>query len=735
MKKFLSIVVIVILIINFVSPIIFAVDEMENNSTIVKKQTDENTLKNSDVDNDKESDPLSLIEEENNENETKETETYTVPQNNVNEKTQARIHIDEPTSNYIEGKNASVIGWFLCSDSKAILKVYIDGKDINAEVTRVEREDVLKAIPGYGGREINPKPGFIAKLDLSNTRYGKHTIKYAVVDEKGTEIQKIEKTVTIDNRTKARMQIDEPTSNYIEGKNASIIGWFLCSDSKATLKVYIDGKDINAEVTRVEREDVLKAIPGYGGRGINPKPGFIAKLDLSNTAYGKHIIKYVVVDEKGIELQKIEKTVTIDSRTKAKMDIDKPTKNLTEGDTFITEGWYITNDINSQFKILIDNTEVQLELTRKEREDVLKAVPGYGGRELNPKPGFIAKINIKNFERKKEHTIKYVIYDQKGNEIVSKIKKIIFYSDDKGKMCLDYPTGIATSGNNVTYNGWVMSQTAGYTIKVYLNGKEISPDIQRIEREDVLRAISGYGGREINPKPGFEFTLSTKEFNQGDYIVDIKLISSEGKEMASNRNIIRVARNFGIDIYSGTGNIDWSQTKNFINYAILRIGWVGDTRSSIDSLFNANYSSCIRNGIPVGVYVYNYATSVERARYEAYQVIDWLKGKELRLPVFFDIEEDEVSKVECRELNTEMTKAFCSIIEENGYQAGIYANTNFLTNYIDMSQIGNKYNVWVAQYYHECTYKGRYDIWQYSSAGRLPGINKNVDCNYFYKNY
>ena len=92
------------------------------------------------------------------------------------------MYLDTPTGNYIDGKSVDVSGWFLCSDTSATLKIYIDGKDTNAVITRVERNDVLNAIPGYGGKTSNPKPGFKTTLDLSKISYGNHTIKYAVLD-------------------------------------------------------------------------------------------------------------------------------------------------------------------------------------------------------------------------------------------------------------------------------------------------------------------------------------------------------------------------------------------------------------------------------------------------------------------------------------------------------------------------------------------------------------------------
>ena len=651
---------------------------------------------------------------------------------NIDNRTKARMYLDMPIGNYIDGKKVNVAGWFLCNDTKATLKIYIDRNDTNTVVSRVARNDVLNTIPGYGGKSSNPKPGFTATLDLSNVTYGNHTIRYAVVDGNGTELQKIEKTVNIDNRTKSRMYIDTPNKNYIEGKELEISGWYLSDDSKSTLKIYIDNVDTNAQIQRIERNDVLNAIPGYGGMSSNPKPGFNTKLNLRDIQKGEHTLTFEIIDSKGNISLKQEKKINIDNTSKAKMDIDKPTKDWVEGDYFITEGWYLSNDVYSQLKFFVDDIEVEAEIKRTKRDDVLNTISGYGGKLLNPNPGFYAKVNIKGFERKKEHTVKYIIYDNDGNEIIHKTKKFVFYSGDKGRMEIDFPKGEASSGNNITFGGWAMSQTKDYQIKVYLNGREITPKIDRFERNDVLNAISGYGGKEVNPEPGFEFTISTKDFNPGRYIVEIKLISSEGKTMASMSRNINIVRNFGIDVSTHQGDIAWNEAKNYISYAILRIGWKGDTQESYDRYFDTYYNNCIKYNIPVGIYVYNYGTSVESARNIANRTLDWLNGRKLDLPIFFDIEEKSQENVNLRGVNTEMAKTFCSIIQTRGYRAGIYGNKNFLTNYIDMRQLENDYVVWVAQYNNVCTYSGRYNIWQYSSSGSIPGINGNVDCNIFY---
>nr|MCR4851697.1 endolysin [Lachnospiraceae bacterium] len=46
------------------------------------------------------------------------------------------------------------------------------------------------------------------------------------------------------------------------------------------------------------------------------------------------------------------------------------------------------------------------------------------------------------------------------------------------------------------------------------------------------------------------------------------------------------------------------------------------------------------------------------------------------------------------------------------------------------------YKIWLAQYASAPTYnKSRYDMWQYSSKGSIPGISGNVDLNISYLGY
>ena len=176
---------------------------------------------------------------------------------------------------------------------------------------------------------------------------------------------------------------------------------------------------------------------------------------------------------------------------------------------------------------------------------------------------------------------------------------------------------------------------------------------------------------------------------------------------------------FGIDVSKHNGVIDWNIVKDHIDFAILRIGY-GMYNSQKDIQFERNYAECRRLGIPVGIYHYSYAKNVDQARKEANLVLNWLKGKEIQLPVYFDIEDNSQIGLG-KETLTNMCVEFCNTIENAGFWAGIYANKHWFTKLLDSENLGKRYTCWVAQYYDKCTYEG------------VDGITGNVDTNYMYR--
>ena len=50
-------------------------------------------------------------------------------------------------------------------------------------------------------------------------------------------------------------------------------------------------------------------------------------------------------------------------------------------------------------------------------------------------------------------------------------------------------------------------------------------------------------------------------------------------------------------------------------------------------------------------------------------------------------------------------------------------------NHIDTSVLPDDIYIWLAEYGDAVTYGGKYHIWQYTSSGRVLGIEGRVDLN------
>ena len=189
----------------------------------------------------------------------------------------------------------------------------------------------------------------------------------------------------------------------------------------------------------------------------------------------------------------------------------------------------------------------------------------------------------------------------------------------------------------------------------------------------------------------------------------------------------------GIDVSEFQGFINWDKVKaDGIEFAILKLGNIYDYDANYkDSKFETNYKNARANGIKIGAYIYNYCNTVDTLKKGLEWAIKKLEGKELDLPFYLDMEDKDIQG-ETKETLTNQCNEFAKYVESKGYQAGVYANVNWLKNELNPNDFDKDISVWVAQYYKECQYTGKYDIWQYASNGKVSGISGNCDMNYLY---
>lgn len=184
-----------------------------------------------------------------------------------------------------------------------------------------------------------------------------------------------------------------------------------------------------------------------------------------------------------------------------------------------------------------------------------------------------------------------------------------------------------------------------------------------------------------------------------------------------------------IDVSEWQGEIDFSKVKKSgVDYVILRAGF-GREASQVDAEFEENYKKAKKAGLKVGAYWYSYAVDSADAVKEAKACLQILKGKSFELPVFYDMEDSSQISFG-KSILTKMARAFLEEIRKGGFSAGIYANANWFSNYLDFDSLYKDYFVWLAQYNDSAEFKC--DIWQYTSSGKVSGVSGKVDMNIIY---
>lgn len=210
------------------------------------------------------------------------------------------------------------------------------------------------------------------------------------------------------------------------------------------------------------------------------------------------------------------------------------------------------------------------------------------------------------------------------------------------------------------------------------------------------------------------------------------------------------ASKVGIDVSYYNGNIDWNKVKNDgIDYAIIRVGFRGYGTSTpvkpalIDKNLEKNLKGASAAGMPIGLYFFSQAITIDEAIEEASLCIKYANEYKIDYPIYFDTEfsnpqhdgrADSLSKQE----RTEIATAFCETVKNSGYTPGIYASKSFYYNQLEYSKL-SKYQIWMAHYTpNETDFKHPFRMWQYSDKGSVDGITGNggkVDINISYYDY
>ncbi len=203
----------------------------------------------------------------------------------------------------------------------------------------------------------------------------------------------------------------------------------------------------------------------------------------------------------------------------------------------------------------------------------------------------------------------------------------------------------------------------------------------------------------------------------------------------------------GIDVSKYQKNIDWAKVKSSgIEYAIIRAGYTtvnqnnGSHILNRDEYFVKNMTNAIPAGMPVGVYYYSKATTINQVKLETNYLLKQIAGYNLTYPVVLDFE-DNIMTPQSKATNTKIINTFCKMVRDAGYTPMVYSGCNFSKNEFNIKEI--QADLWIAHYSKDGSVVNNYlhyykdsnhypytRMWQYSSSISVDGIAGNVDHDY-----
>jgi GH25 family lysozyme M1 (1,4-beta-N-acetylmuramidase) len=216
------------------------------------------------------------------------------------------------------------------------------------------------------------------------------------------------------------------------------------------------------------------------------------------------------------------------------------------------------------------------------------------------------------------------------------------------------------------------------------------------------------------------------------YVKDIFAFDENGRAVyASESGSAKV----GVDVSFHQGDIDWAAVAaDGVDFAMIRLGYRGYTQGGliVDTYFYQNIQGALDAGLDVGVYFFSQAVTPEEAQEEADFVCALLADYNVTYPVAFDWEYITSGNGEARtvgmtgETLTQCVRAFCDRVAEKGYETAVYFNQDMAYLTLDLSQLTD-IPFWLAEYGGAPDFYYDFDLWQYTAAGSVAGIEGKVD--------
>ena len=206
--------------------------------------------------------------------------------------------------------------------------------------------------------------------------------------------------------------------------------------------------------------------------------------------------------------------------------------------------------------------------------------------------------------------------------------------------------------NNIEFialdkNGWI---TQNGNVYYYVNGVFLT-GFQTLESENGI-TNKYYFGSDGAAKTGLTKILNNYYLfdSNGKMLTGFQ---SDGQDKYYFRPTGSVGKALkGIDVSTFQGNVNWAKVKKAgYEFAMIRGGYGKIAKTQKDAQFENNYKNAKLAGMPIGVYHYSYAQTVDDAKKEAAFCLSYLKGKKLECPIAYDVEDSSQSNLSKKALS------------------------------------------------------------------------------------
>ena len=190
-----------------------------------------------------------------------------------------------------------------------------------------------------------------------------------------------------------------------------------------------------------------------------------------------------------------------------------------------------------------------------------------------------------------------------------------------------------------------------------------------------------------------------------------------------------------IDTSAWQQHINWQAILDaHIDGVIIKLG----EYTNLDEMFIRHVNDAVEYNLPYGVYYYAHAQTISESINEALWVDQMIKtyldGENPPLGIWYDAEDESLLQSPINPAY--MIGNFINKLNELDYNyVGLYSSYNWLMNIIDLNLLADYIPIWVAQYYHENSFKQEHPerickIWQYTDHKQIDDMC--FDCNIYY---